>query len=350
MVSFIEIAGRKVGPGYPCFIVAEAGVNHNGSPDLARQLIDVAAQAGADAVKFQAFQAPLLATSAAPKAPYQQNATAPEESQLAMLRRLELSPEVFRDLQSQCQRRGIIFMATPFDEASADLLDSLNVPVFKVPSGEITNLPFLCSLARRKRPMIVSTGMSTLDEVAAAVASIRGTGNEQIVLLHCVSSYPAAPADVNLKAMDTMARTFSVPVGYSDHTLGIEVALAAVALGACVLEKHITLDRNLPGPDHEMSLEPDELSALVRGVRSVEAALGHGRKEPAPSEADIAAVARKSLVAACDLPAGAVLSADMVAIRRPGTGIPPSMLPQVVHRRLRKAVVAGTLLSQDMLE
>jgi len=240
-------------------------------------------------------------------------------------------------------------MSTPFDEESADFLADLGVAVFKIPSGEITNLPFLRHVACRGKPMIVSTGMSYLGEVETAVRTIEEAGNYDFVLLHCVSNYPADPADVNLRAMQTMATAFGVPVGYSDHTLGIEVAIAAVALGACVIEKHFTLDRSLPGPDHRASLEPDELAVLVRGIRTVEAALGQGRKEPAASEANTAAVARRSLVAARDIPAGTVLTEEMLAIKRPGTGLPPAMLGHTLGRRTRVNMPAGTIIDLGML-
>ena len=344
----ININGREVGPGRPCFIIAEAGVNHNGSLETARRLIDVAVLAGADAVKFQTFKAERLATPDAPKAEYQLRTTGAAESQFEMLQRLELSHEAHRELMPYCAERGILFMSTPFDEESADFLDELGVPVFKLPSGEITNLPFIAHVARKGKPMIVSTGMANLSEVAAAVECIRTAGNAAFMLLHCVSNYPADARDVNLRAIGTMQETFNVPVGYSDHTLGIEVSLAAVALGACVIEKHFTLSRDLPGPDHLASLEPDGLKALVGGIRLVEASLGHGRKEPAASEAEVAAVARKSLVAAFDIAAGTELTARMIAVRRPGTGLPATMLSQVIGRTLRVPARAGALLELEM--
>jgi N-acetylneuraminate synthase len=346
----LEIAGRTIGRGEPCFVVAEAGVNHNGDLGLARRLVDAAAEAGADAVKFQTFSARRLATPDAPKAEYQKECAGAEESQLAMLERLELSPAAHEDLMDRARQRGLVFLSTPFEEESADLLERLGVSAFKIPSGEITNLPFLAHVARKRRPMIVSTGMATLDEVRGAVETIRGAGNEAVVLLHCVSAYPADPADANLRAMTTMEQALQVPVGYSDHTLGIEVALAAVALGACVVEKHLTLDRSLPGPDHRASSDPRELAGLVRAIRTVESALGHGRKEPVPGEARIAAVARKSLVALADIPAGAVLAPEMIGARRPGTGIPPAFASQVAGRRARSAIAAGTLIAWEMLE
>lgn len=349
MVGSLQIAGRAIGPGRPCFIIAEAGVNHNGDLALAKQLIDAATAAQADAVKFQTFDAERLASATAPKAAYQLRATNPAESQREMLRRLELSEPIHRELIAHSAKRGILFLSTPFDEISADLLDGLGMPAFKIPSGEITNLPFLAHVARQGKPMIVSTGMATLAEVEAAVRTIQAIHQQGLVLLQCVSNYPADPAEANLRAMQTMAEAFGVPVGYSDHTPGLAVALAAVALGACVVEKHLTLDRGLPGPDHRVSLEPDEFSALVQGIRTVEAALGHGRKEPAPSEAGTAAVARKSLVAARDIPAGSTLTEAFVVIQRPGTGLPPSMLTQVVGRKAMKAIPAGTVLTQDMV-
>lgn len=345
----IEILGREIGPGQPCFIIAEAGVNHNGSLEMARQLVDAAARAGADAVKFQTFKAEKVVSPQAPKAAYQLQTTGASESQLDMVKRLELPFDAFRELYVYCQDKGIRFMSTPFDEESVDFLAELNVAVFKIPSGEITNLPFLAHVARKGKPMIVSTGMSYLGEVEAAVRTIEETGNHDFVLLHCVSNYPADPADANLRAMQTMATAFSVPVGYSDHTLEAEVAIAAVALGACVIEKHFTLDRSLPGPDHRTSLEPDELSALVRGIRTVEMALGHGRKEPADSEANTATVARRSLVAARDIQAGTTLTEELIAIKRPGTGLPPAMRPYLIGRTARITIPAGTLLTLEML-
>lgn len=341
----LDIAGRKVGLGQPCFIIAEAGVNHNGSLELGCRLIDAAAAAGADAVKFQTFDAKRLVNAAAPQADYQRKATGGEESQLQMLQRLQLSADDHLHLMQHCRDRQILFMSTPFDRQSADFLDQLDVPVLKIPSGEMTNLPFLDHVARLGRPLIVSTGMCNLGEVEQAVRTIEAAGNPPFVLLHCVSNYPADPADVNLRAMLTMQSAFGVPVGYSDHTLGTEVGSASVALGACVLEKHFTLDRTLPGPDHQASLEPAELAELVRAIRVVESALGSGRKVPVASEASTSQVARKSLVAACDLPVGSILCDDSLAIMRPGTGLPPSMKPYLIGRTTRVAIAAGELLA-----
>ncbi len=346
----VDIGTHRIGPGNPCFIIAEAGVNHNGNRETAFQLIEAAAKAGADAVKFQTFIAEKVISPYTAKAQYQKHTTSEDESQLDMVKRLELSAKIHRDLKSHCQRQGILFMSTPFDEGSADLLQEMDVPVFKVPSGEITHLDFVRHIARKGKPLLVSTGMAYLGEVEAAVRAIEQTGNGNIVLLHCVSNYPADPSDTNLRAMALMSEAFGVPVGYSDHTLGIEVALAAVALGACVIEKHFTLDRTMPGPDHKASLEPNELAAMVQGIRIVERALGSGRKQPAASEAGIASVARRSLVATKDIPAGTRLTEEMIAVKRPGTGLAPSFKPILVGRRAGKDILAGTLLSWEALE
>lgn len=345
----VTVAGRTIGTGHPCLIIAEAGVNHNGRVEQAKRLIDVAAKSGADAVKFQTFRAERLVSPKAPKAAYQLRATDAGESQWEMLKRLELSEEAHGQLRAHCQERGILFLSTPFDELSADFLDTLGMPAFKIASSELTHWRLLEHVARKGRPMLLSTGMSDAQEVAEALRVIRHAGNAPVVLLHCVSNYPADPADANLRAMRAMTEQFQVPVGYSDHTPGIEVALGAVALGACIVEKHFTLDRTLPGPDHQASLEPGELAALVRGIRVVEAAFGNGRKEPAPSERDVAQVARRSLVALRDIPAGASLTEALVGIRRPGTGLPPADWSRVIGRRAAAAISAGTPLRWEML-
>ena len=350
LMKVIEIASRPIGIGHPVFILAEAGVNHNGDLELAFKLVDAAAQSGADAVKFQTFRADKLVTRDAPKAEYQLKSTGTEQSQYEMLRSLELSVEDHLALIQRCEQIGILFLSTPFDEESADLLERLGVPAFKISSGEITNLPFLEHVARKQKPMLLSTGMADAGEVKAAVDRIRAQGNEALVLLQCVSNYPADPAESNLRAMATMATLCEVPAGYSDHTTGNEVSLAAVALGACVIEKHFTLDRSLPGPDHPASLEPEELNALVRGIRMVESALGDGVKRPAASEANTRKVARKSLVAAHDLAAGTTLEEPMIAIKRPGTGLAPGIRPELVGRILKADVPEGALLTWEMLQ
>lgn len=349
MIEGINIGKHTIGPGYPCFIIAEAGVNHNGEVELAKRMVDAAAEAGADAVKFQTFQAEKLVSPGTPKADYQIRNADSAESHFEMIKRLELGKDAHRQLVAHCGEQDILFLSSPFDEESADFLDELDVAAFKIPSGEITNLPYLTHIARKGKPMIVSTGMATLDEVEEAIRVIREADDPGLILLQCVSNYPALPADVNLRAMETMSRAFGVPVGYSDHTFGNEVAFAAVALGACVVEKHFTLDRNLPGPDHRASVEPADLAALVQGIRAVELALGDGCKRPAPSEVNTAGIVRKSLVVAQDVAAGTVLSEDLIAIKRPGTGLPASMLPFVIGRRTRRDMKKNTLLRLEDL-
>jgi N,N'-diacetyllegionaminate synthase len=344
-----EIAGRAIGPGYPCFVIAEAGVNHNGDLDMALRLIDAAAEARANAVKFQTFSADRLVTRQAPKATYQKQATSAEESQYAMLKRLELSSKDHRSLIAHAQARGLVFLSTPFDHTSADLLFELDVPAIKVGSGELTDLPLLEHIARGRKPIMLSTGMAYLGEVEEAVRCIQTHGDAPLVLLHCVSNYPANEADVNLRAMTTMRQAFGLPVGYSDHTLGITVPIAAVALGACVVEKHFTLDRSLPGPDHKSSLEPDRLRAMVQAIRDVEVALGDGLKRPRVSELDTARVARKSVVSQADILPGTVITAEMLTTKRPGTGIPPRDLTRVVGRAARVMIPADTVVEWEMI-
>jgi len=344
----VQFDSRTIGAEAPCFIIAEAGVNHNGELETALKLVDAAVRAGADAVKFQTFQADKVASFNAPKADYQVKATDELESQFEMLRKLELPRDAHYELQSFCRERNIIFLSTPFDEESVDFLDSIDIPLIKVGSGEITNFPLLHHIVEKGKPVILSTGMSSLAEVGQAVQQIQQVGNEQIVLLHCVSNYPANPLDTNLNAMATMCTAFRVPVGYSDHTPGIEVALAAVALGACVIEKHFTLDCSMEGPDHKASLEPEDLKALVDGIRKVESALGNGIKEPAASEANTKAIARRSLIAARDIHPGQSLTTEDIDIKRPGTGLPPGMKCYLLGLKAREHVPAGSILTMEM--
>jgi N,N'-diacetyllegionaminate synthase len=345
----VRIGNRDLGEGEKVFIVAEAGVNHGGDLETAKALIDAAASAGADAIKFQTFKADRLVSPIAPKAGYQLRKTNAAESQLDMLRHLELSFDAHREIQRRCEFAGIQFLSTPFDKECVDLLNELGVSTFKIGSGEITNLPFLRYVGTKGKPIILSTGMSHLGEVWDAVTVIRDSGCDQIILLQCVSNYPADPGDMNLRAMQTMDRVFQVPVGVSDHTLGIEVAIASVALGACLIEKHFTLDKRSPGPDHSASLEREEMEALVRGIRKVEKALGNGRKEPAASEHETAAVARRSLVAAIDILAGTMISEEMIEIKRPGTGLPPAAKVYLVGRTARISIPSGAVFTLGML-
>lgn len=318
----------------PTLIIAEAGVNHNGDLALARRLIEVAAEAGADLVKFQTFSADRLVTRGAPKADYQIQATGQDEGQHAMLRRLELTRDMHLELMTHCNSQGIGFFSTGFDIESVDLLIGLGQSLFKIPSGEITNLPYLRHIAKQGKEIILSTGMASLVEVEAAVHAIEsaGTPRTAITLLHCTTEYPTPMAEVNLRAMITLRETFGTRIGYSDHTPGIEVATAAVALGAVVIEKHFTLDRGLPGPDHQASLEPHELKAMVRAIRNIEAALGDGVKQPTGSELRNREIARKSIVAARHIRAGEPFSDENLAAKRPGSGLSPMHWDALIGR------------------
>lgn len=343
-----NIGGQRIGEGR-CFVIAEAGVNHNGDVGLARQLVDAAVAAGADAAKFQTFKAERVASTGARKAAYQTATTGGTESQLDMIRRLELGAEQFRDLKLHCDEVGIQFLSTPFDHDSVDLLCELNVPAFKVPSGEITNLELLRHISGKGKPVILSTGMANLEEVERAVATLLSAGAPALAILHCVSNYPAADADVNLRAMATMAAHFGVPVGYSDHTLGIEISVAAAALGAAIIEKHFTLDRTLSGPDHRASLDPAGLGDMVSGIRRAEAALGDGIKRPRPAEEDTRRAARRSLFVDRSLQAGVEIAPSDIVALRPGDGIGVEELDRVVGRRTTRELTTGDKLAwEDM--
>lgn len=349
MVKSIQVGDRFIGLDHPCFLIAEAGVNHNGDPSLAKRLVDAAVDSGVDAVKFQTFKAEKLALSTAPLAPYQKKNIGGSQSQFEMLKSLELPSSFYKELKCYCEDKGIIFISTPFDEESADLLHDLEISVFKISSGEVTNLPLLKHIAKKGKPVILSTGMSMLTEVEYAVQAITDSGCIELVLLHCVSLYPAQPRDVNLKAIQTLASKFEIPIGYSDHTLGIDVGVAAVAVGACVLEKHLTLDRTMHGPDHACSLEPSEFANLVKSVRVVEQAMGHGVKEPVHAEIETANVARKSLVTSCPIRAGEKITLESLTTRRPGTGLSPALLNKIVGREARVNIPSGILISMDMI-
>lgn len=335
---------KKFISNHKVFIIAEAGVNHNGRLALAKRLVDAAKRAGADAVKFQTFQAESLTTASAAKAGYQKRSVSDIETQRKMLKRLELDRAAHLALRKHCRKQGIMFMSTAFDEKSADLLAEMGMGIFKIPSGEITNLPFLKYVARKKKPLILSTGMATLVEVKEAVRTIFSTGNRNLTLLHCVTEYPA-PVDVlNLKALLTLKKEFRLPVGLSDHSLGTLAAPIAVGLGAQVIEKHLTLDRRLPGPDHKASLEPKEFQEMVRNIRSTEQMLGDGRKKPSHNERKYIPLVRKSIVSARDIEKGQKITPADLVVKRPGTGIPPGDLRKVVGRKARRPIAADRLL------
>lgn len=315
------------------YIIAEAGDNHNGDFNTALKLVDVAKRAGADCVKFQTFVTEEIISKYAEMAEYQKKNTGKEESQFEMVKRLELSFDEFRKIKEYCDRVGIQFLSTPFDLKSVDFLNELGVPFFKIPSGEITNYPYLIKIAHTGKPVVMSTGMCEPDEILAAINVLEKNGSGEITLLHCNTEYPTPLKDVNLYAMRTMKKMFGKKVGYSDHTKGIEVPVAAVALGACVIEKHFTLDKNMPGPDHKASLEPDELGRMVKNIRNIEIALGDGVKHVSESERKNIAIARKSIVARRNIQEGEILTEDNLAVKRPGTGINPMQWMEVLGTR-----------------
>jgi N-acetylneuraminate synthase len=343
------------------FIIAEAGVNHNGSLDIATKMVEKAMEAGADAVKFQTWKTENVVTPLARKAEYQKTGEDDAELQFEMLKKLELDYEDFWALKKHADNKGIIFLSTADDEESADFLEDI-VPLFKVGSGEVTNLPFLRHVAEKGKPLILSTGMSDLDEVEKAVRTIREVQSQKtvgdldlmefvippLILLHCVSCYPSPAEDSNLRVMKTLSTAFDLPVGYSDHTEGIVVSIAAVALGATVIEKHFTLDRGMTGPDHSSSLEPEELKAMVEAIREVERALGDGVKRLMPSESGNLDVVRKSLVAARDILKGTVVTPDMLTAKRPGSGIAPEKKESFVGKEVKRDIERDELIEEEM--
>jgi N,N'-diacetyllegionaminate synthase len=317
------------------FIIAEAGVNHNGSMEIAKKLVDVAAEAGVNAVKFQTFKAKNIVTKFTQKAEYQKEITSASETQLEMVKRLELDVNAHEELMVYCRGEEMMFLSTPFDLESIELLNKLGVEIFKIPSGEITNLPYLRKIGGLKKKIILSTGMADMREIENALDILVGAGTpkDSITVLHCNTEYPTPMEDVNLKAMLAIRDTFGVNIGYSDHTSGIEVPIAAVALGAAVIEKHFTLDKNMDGPDHKASLEPKELKTMVNAIRTIEKAMGDGIKSPSPSELRNKPVVRKSIVAARDINKGDIFTEDNITVKRPGTGISPMEWDSIIDRK-----------------
>ena len=326
------------------YIIAEAGVNHNGDINIAKRLVDAAVDAGADAVKFQTFKAQNLVCKNAGKAAYQLETTEQAETQYEMLKKLELTEKMHEELVPYCRERGIAFLSTPFDVESVDLLLQYEIPLIKIPSGEITNYPYLKKIGKTGKKVILSTGMSTLDEVRDAVQILKNEGTDKIILLHCNTEYPTPMCDVNLLAMKTMQEELGLPVGYSDHTKGIEIPIAAAALGACVIEKHFTLDRTMEGPDHKASLEPHELRAMVCAIHNIEQAMGDGVKRPSASERRNIGIVRKSIVAKRDISEGEILSVENITTKRPGTGISPMMWEKVIGQSARKNYKADEMI------
>ena len=342
-----NIGGIEIGQARRCFVIAEAGVNHNGDRQLARELVLAAKRIGADAVKFQTFRAAGVITSDAQKAPYQLRTTDPAESQTAMLGRLEMSEDLHVELIELCRQQGIVFLSTPYDFRDVDMLQKLDVAAFKLASIHCAEPAFVEYAAGTGKPIILATGMATLGEVELAVLAARRTGNRKLVLLQCTTDYPSRIEDANLLALKTMRKAFEVPVGYSDHTEDSTACVAAVALGACVIEKHLTLDRNMPGPDHAASHDPEQFAALVRAIRQAEKALGTGVKEPCAAERANMSTMRRSIAARRDIASGERLTQEMIAFLRPASGLSPASLPQFVGRRFARPVGQGRLISQD---
>lgn len=345
----IKIGNKWIGEGCPVFIIAEAGVNHNGNLSVAKELVDIAKEAGADAVKFQTFKAEDLVVRNTAKAEYQKEHSQ-GRTQFEMLKKLELKYQDFEILKKHCDRRKIIFLSTPHTEGAVDFLEEL-VPAYKIASSDLTNLPLLEKVAGKKKPILLSTGMSTLKEVGDAVRVIREKGNKKIILLHCVSSYPASIEDVNLLAIEVLQDEFGSIVGFSDHTQGLLASIVAVALGAKVIEKHFTFDKNnLLGPDHKISLHPNQLKTWVKTIRDTETSLGSAFKKPTRSEKEIVKIGRKSIVTKVDIPKNILISEEMLTIKRPGVGIQPKLLKSVIGKRTRVYIECDKPIMPNMLE
>ena len=331
-------------------IIAEAGVNHNGNVEIAKKMVLAAKKAGADYIKFQTFCPEKLVSKSAEKADYQKQNTIAQESQLEMLQQLALTQDDFFELKEYCKRKEIGFLSTPFDLDSLHFLDSLDMDFWKLPSGEITNLTYLLEIAKTGKPVVMSTGMCELEEIKEAVDYLRRAGTEKIILLHCNTEYPTPMEDVNLKAMQDIKDSLGLPVGYSDHTQGIEVPIAAAAMGACVLEKHFTLDRTMSGPDHRASLEPKELQSMVAAVRNIEKAMGNGKKEPSQSERKNIGAVRKSIVAKCKIKKGEIFSEENLTTKRPGTGISPLKWFELIGQRAKRDYETDQLIVKEEWE
>jgi N,N'-diacetyllegionaminate synthase len=349
MRKTIRIGTTVIGEKQPCFVIAEGGVNHNGQLRVAKKLVDAASSAGANAVKFQTFKAEGVVTDDVGIAEYAKKNLGKNLDQREMIKRYELSYNDFRTLKKYCDQKKILFLSTPHSFDAIEFLDSL-VPAYKFGSGDLTNLPALQYAARKRKPMILGTGMATLAEVRQAVRAIKSTGNNQIIALHCTTNYPCPPEEVNLRAMQTMQNTLPCLVGYSDHTLGTTVPIMAATLGAVVIEKHFTIDTSLPGPDHKASLNPTELAQMVLAIRTVETLLGSYAKKPTASEKKVIKLVRKSIVAAQDIRQGTIIKKSMVAVKRPGTGMPPAQIEKLLGRKTKKPITKDELIRLSMVE
>lgn len=347
----IEIAGKIIGENCPIFIIAEAGVNHNGRLDLALKLVDAAKKAGADAIKFQTFKAADVVTAQGKMADYQKKNIGKTEFQLEMLKKLELKEKFYKPIIKRCKEKNIIFLSTPHGGfGSVDFLQSLDVPAFKFGSGDLNNLPVLQYAAKFNKPIILGTGMATMKEVKEAVNCFRKTGNNKIIVLHCTTNYPCRFEEVNLRAMRTIMKKLNVLIGYSDHTSGIDVSIMAVTLGACIIEKHFTLDRNMPGPDHKTSIEPDELRKMIKQIRKVETILGSGVKKPTENELLMIKTVRKSIVSLRDIKKGEKFTKDNIGIKRPGTGLEPKYYFKILGKIAKKDILKDTLVKKSHYE
>lgn len=350
-MQVIKVQNKVIGENRPPFIIAEAGVNHNGKLDLALKLVDAAAKAGADAIKFQTFRAEQVVTVSGKMAGYQKNNLGVTESQLAMLKKLEFNENWYPKVVSRCKKKGIIFFSTPHGSfASVDLLESLGVPVFKFGSGDLTSLPLLEYTARLGKPIILGTGMATMKEVEEAIRAIKKTNNSKIIVLHCTTNYPAQPQEVNLRAMQSMADKLNVLVGYSDHTLGPQVVIMAATLGAVAIEKHFTLDKNLPGPDQKASMEPAEFKQMAERLRNVSSILGSSVKKPSKSELQYRLLVRKSIVAAKDILKGERFTQENLTVKRPGTGLEPKHYFKIIGTVAQKEIKADELINKSHYE
>lgn len=353
----IEVAGRPVGPGHPCYVIAEAGANHNRDLGIAKRLIDVAAEAGADAVKFQTYTAEGLYSRKTPNPKYlderkllklREDGSGSQESIWDLIKRVEIPWEWHEELATHAEKAGVDFLSTPFEEAAVDLLERVGVPAYKIASYEVTHLPLITYAARTGKPLLISTGMASLGDIERALDTANAAGCDQIALFHCASSYPAPFDILNLRAIQTLALAYGIPVGYSDHSAGHTADVVSVALGACLIEKHYTLDRTMEGPDHNFALEPDELTGMVRAIREAETSLGTAVKRVTDEEMDLYRLARRSLVAAVDIPAGTKVTSEHVAVKRPGFGIPVYEMDAVIGRTAKTDLDADEILQWDM--
>jgi N,N'-diacetyllegionaminate synthase len=344
----VNIDSKWIGDGQPCFVIAEAGINHNGKIELAKQLIDEAKKAGADAVKFQTFKSEGVTAISAELAGYQKKNIGTKQSQIDMLRKYEFEYDTFREMKEYCDKRKIVFLSTPHSYDAIDFLDDL-VPAYKISSGDITNIPAIEKIAKKGKPVIISTGMATLEEIRDALDTVRNAGNDQIILLQCVTSYPSNLEDQNIEVVRTLRMKFDVLTGFSDHTMGLIAPIVAVSVGACLIEKHFTLDRTLEGPDHKASLEPSELKEMIDSIRNAQAALGDGIKRITDEEKKNRVVSRKSLVASRDISRGTIITRDMIEIKRPETGIRPKRLKDILGSKANSDIKEDDVITNEMI-